>query len=343
MKQFLCFLIVLILVVLVTLTVSAETYKDDELYKDEIFTLLNLEEDSVKIDYRCIYTYNTDGSAVENKNAQYALCFAHRYDEPLLTVHSEDMLGNYLIKNTYEYIPGYFVYSVNENKIYTIREAWSEKLPNMEAVLEILGTKVCLYADSFEKYLEPCGERYEKYDESFYAIEELYYYDSLSGGTSEFPQNTPEYALVRIHTRYGVPNVKVQSVCNGYIVNSTYGRPNLLQYYIYTPEDDKIYTLSEACENGIDNIDKVFTDYGLGKLIGDLDYDSCITILDATHIQRCIAKINGCSIPKNEDGIYDETSEPIGWTPNIADFDFSNEVDILDATAIQRKLAKLDV
>lgn len=347
MKKVLGLCLVVLLVILAVFTVSAETNEVDTLYKDEIFELLGWEDDDTfEIDYRCMMTYNADGSIASDDDADYMLGFAHRYDDPrgVIYIGNVEFYGNYQVNYPELYIPGLFIYSVKENKIYSIREAWTQKLPNIETALKKAGRKVWFYADIFEEYLAPLGERYEQHESSWYYIEELYYYDSslggVMGGQRELPKINPDYALVRIHAVYGIPNTNVLSVCGGYVVDSTYGRPNPLQYYVYTPKDDKIYTLNEAYDAGIENIDRVFTDYGLGRLIGDLDYDGELTILDATRMQLALVG-KGFSLPRNEDGVYDESSEPKGWIPNIADFDFSNRLNILDVIAIQNKLVCL--
>ena len=347
MKKGLCLVLALIFVVLSTVTVSAETKPDKNMYKDVIFDYLGWEEDGVDMDYECKYAYNADGSTSEGDDVEYILGFAHRYDDPKGVMHigEAEMYGNYVVYYPELFIPGLFVYSVKENKMYSLSEAWDEKLPNIEVVLENVGEKAALYADVFEEFLKPCGERYEQYNKSWYWIEEIYYYESLVGGTIRqkkgLPETTPDYALVRIHTRYSGPDVYVSSVCGDYLVKNKHGRPNPLEYYIYTPDDGKIYTLNEACNVGIENIDKVFTDYGLGKLMGDVDRDKNLTVMDATRIQLCLAKVKGYSLPSNEEGISDETSEYPDWTPNIADFDYNNDITVMDATAIQMKLAKL--
>ena len=59
-------------------------------------------------------------------------------------------------------------------------------------------------------------------------------------------------------------------------------------------------------------------------VIGDVDGDGCVTIMDATTIQRRLA---GLKISK--------------WLSKLADFDGDGEITILDATFIQRRLADL--
>ena len=62
-----------------------------------------------------------------------------------------------------------------------------------------------------------------------------------------------------------------------------------------------------------------------GLLLGDVDGDGDVTILDATYIQR---KLAGIPIP-------------FEFNDTVADADKDKDVTILDATAIQRHLASL--
>ena len=65
--------------------------------------------------------------------------------------------------------------------------------------------------------------------------------------------------------------------------------------------------------------------YDIGTLIGDLDNDDTVTILDATETQRIVAQISEATI-----------------CDCIADFDQDGDTTIFDATAIQMKLAKIE-
>ena len=58
---------------------------------------------------------------------------------------------------------------------------------------------------------------------------------------------------------------------------------------------------------------------------GDVDMDTKVTILDATHIQKRLAMIEQ----------FDEAAE------TRADYDLDQTVTVLDATRIQRRLANL--
>ncbi|MBR3987886.1 MAG: leucine-rich repeat protein [Clostridia bacterium] len=103
-------------------------------------------------------------------------------------------------------------------------------------------------------------------------------------------------------------------------------------YFIYLPKENKIYTLTEAYEKKIDGINNVFTEAGLGKLIGDVNYDLDLNIRDVTLIQKHIAEL------ENLDDYALDTS----YTELVADFNGDNKINVKDATAIQKRIAGLD-
>lgn len=80
--------------------------------------------------------------------------------------------------------------------------------------------------------------------------------------------------------------------------------------------------------------------YALGFLfpIGDADRDKELTILDATYIQRILAKLE--MHPMDDlTSYFSVTDDKLQY---ISDFDRDGDRTILDATAIQMKLARLD-
>ncbi len=76
----------------------------------------------------------------------------------------------------------------------------------------------------------------------------------------------------------------------------------------------------------------------IGRPIGDADGDDTLTILDATRIQRELAKLTAVDLAADSYwiGAYN------GEYRRYSDMDVDGEVTILDATAIQRRLAGLE-
>lgn len=108
---------------------------------------------------------------------------------------------------------------------------------------------------------------------------------------------------------------------------------------LYDASEDRFFDLSKIDNyNGLsDAIDL----YGVGKLLGDIDNDAEISILDCTKIQRCEAGL--CEYPERDQvESYSYKYENID-TPLLyySDFNRDGERDILDATCIQRYLANM--
>ena len=86
-----------------------------------------------------------------------------------------------------------------------------------------------------------------------------------------------------------------------------------------------------------DGLPRAFDEYVTeGKPLGDLDDDNVISIIDATIIQRCDARIR--DYPDNDKiDLYSWNREPMYYS----DFNRDGERNILDVTAIQRYLVDL--
>lgn len=305
-------------------------------YRKQIISLLGWEDLRQNIDYRCIYEYTADGSdLLEGATPDYVLFFA---DTGTMDMSSHrETIGNYKLNIVASYEPGYSIYSIKENKLYTIRQAYNEKLPRINEILERIGKKVTLYADVFEEFLKPHVDE-DAYNSEYgwYGYDELYYYSyQKKYGSTEMFEVTPDYVLVDA-CAYHCPPANVTEVFGDYVVYSGWGNPEPLRYFIYTPKTDNIYTLREAYDMKLEGIMNVFTDYGLGFLLGDINNDEKLTVKDATYIQKCLANIKGFTF----DGVENDIPDWVGI--DVADFDLNYTVNIKDATAIQKRLAKID-
>ena len=112
-------------------------------------------------------------------------------------------------------------------------------------------------------------------------------------------------------------------------------------YAVYIPKtdtfialvNDNVEEIIELCPEFVETMEE----YGIGQLMGDIDEDGIVNIVDATYIQRRLAgrpDYFTTTVQTIEDGTLAEFS--------ITDFNRDGDTTILDATAIQRKLAKLD-
>lgn len=100
---------------------------------------------------------------------------------------------------------------------------------------------------------------------------------------------------------------------------------------------DLVYAWKD--EETFPNLHETFEMLKLGIPIGDMDRDKELTVIDATHIQKCMAQLE--SYP--DDDILEPKYRGVnGYLKYISDFDHDNERTIIDATAIQRYLANLE-
>lgn len=311
-------------------------------YRAEIISLMGWEDVTEEIEYRVVLEYNADGTVAEDgATPDYAVIFAHTGG--ILCWEVYEYFGNYKLRVPAVYNPGYIIYSIGEDKIYSIRQAYNESLPGMDKVLEVTGKKVYLYRDGFEEFLKPYKEEgAENRAEGWYGYDELYYYSYQKGyGSTEMPEATPDYVLIKGTTYFADP-MNFYDVLGDYIIYGGCGFPNCSNYYVYTPKDSKLYTLREAYDAGVQELEKVFMDFGLGYLTGDADGDRRLTVKDATYIQKCLAEFEDFELKEEIRGhnlSTEDDASPDIYTKYIEDFDGNDKVNIKDATAIQKKIA----
>ncbi|MBQ3265413.1 MAG: dockerin type I repeat-containing protein [Ruminococcus sp.] len=156
---------------------------------------------------------------------------------------------------------------------------------------------------------------------------ELYYHQDKNGET--------DWALVNCSCNYGSPMPVTAIIGSRVIETSNWEKPFQTGYGVYDVKNDKfvdaVYT-DPAQYDGFTKVTKeVLTG---GRLLGDLDGDNDISIIDATIIQRCEAKIR--SYP--EDDAFYLTADFGATVHYYSDFDRDGERDVTDATKLQRYL-----
>lgn len=165
---------------------------------------------------------------------------------------------------------------------------------------------------------------------------EVYEYFSNPATTDEI---VPEYVLIYLSSNIGLPS-NFADVFGNYVLRTNSGSyPYTYNYAVYIPETEEIYSLSKAFEVGLNGIEYVFTEVGIGELIGDMDKDRKITIKDATHIQKCLAGLLDFDKQDYIDAFGYEENPSLLY---ISDFNRDCKRNIKDATAIQKHLAKID-
>lgn len=150
---------------------------------------------------------------------------------------------------------------------------------------------------------------------------------------------TPDFVLVRAYSDL-VMDAEFTYYFKDYVMyESSTSTPAEFGYFVYLPEENKLYTLVEAFEKGVENVYDIFIEGVLGDMTGDVNFDGKLNIRDATLIQKDVA--NTASIYEKfytAKGFYDSTR-----TTKITDFNRDGKMNIRDATAIQKHLAGVDL
>ncbi len=158
--------------------------------------------------------------------------------------------------------------------------------------------------------------------------EELYEY----GGNFNVD---PDYVLVRLCTDMFTPSPVADALGEDYIIRQTSaGIPFSYDYGIYLPREDRVMDIAEAFEEGIEGIENVLPYISSKELVGDVNRDDKLNILDATVIQKQLAGL----ITIENDSLDEYRDAPVGA---ISDFDRDGKCTVKDATTIQKKLAGL--
>lgn len=122
------------------------------------------------------------------------------------------------------------------------------------------------------------------------------------------------------------------------------GEPFTFGLGLYDAAEDTFYDLYKVDDlERYDGLADAVETYGTGRLLGDMDQDNLITIIDVTILQRCLAKMR--DFPEDDlimryDSFY--TIEPYDqpWI-YYSDFNRDKQRDITDASCIQRWLVHM--
>lgn len=174
-----------------------------------------------------------------------------------------------------------------------------------------------LYQARFE---ELYGSGYDWCD-----YQELYYHIDQNGET--------DWALVYAFIPAAEPIELVTIVGNRVLYPGTMYMPFDACYGIYDVKEDKFIDAGSSEAKNYDGFLKVFDEIDDGRLIGDLDRDGDLSVVDVTILQRCEANMR--EYP--DDDTFSLTFE-WGKSRYYSDFDRDGERTILDATRLQRYL-----
>lgn len=171
--------------------------------------------------------------------------------------------------------------------------------------------------------------------EIYYYRERYEYYSEESLASPD--EATPDYVLISLSSNMA-SSMPIAHVYGDIIMySSSGGYPFAYGLCVYIPKTQELLSLDTAYNRGIEGIEKIFTEAGVGTLIGDMDDDRKLTVKDATFVQKIIAGIEGF----NDSIIYAaEFDDTLPFS--VADFNRDGTRNINDATAIQKFVAKID-
>ena len=163
-----------------------------------------------------------------------------------------------------------------------------------------------------------------------YDYSELFYHKDSSGAV--------DWVLIKGIEATVVPEPIYQIIGNRVIIDSQWTAPFGFGIGVYNVSQNTVASVYDGILDQYDGLEEAFNEYGCGILIGDVDEDGYISILDATVIQRCLAGLRDFPVG---DAIqpYGEVGGALKY---YSDFNRDGERDILDATGIQRHLAGFD-
>ena len=175
-----------------------------------------------------------------------------------------------------------------------------------------------MYFDRFKKKYET------QYDHTAF-YRELYYHRD--------DKDEIDWALVRCEMEVRAPAIYQAVIGNRVIQHGNYAAPFSSGYALYDVKEDRFISAASVEASNYDGFTKAFDEnVSEGRLLGDIDNDNEITVIDATIIQRCDIRIQ--DFPED-----DEIESAVAWNLDqkyYSDFNRDGERDILDATCIMR-------
>ncbi len=209
-------------------------------------------------------------------------------------------------------------------------------------IMLLLSVAVPVSADDVEGplYKDKFCEQFGYDQSSFYGYQELYYHH-----TSENDKESPIdwvliHSIAEIWDSWGFSSYLL---IGDRVIGAIYTyKPFEIPYAVYVVEKDEFIDIKDVDCNQYDGLIECLQELKIGLLVGDVDRDKTLTVLDATIIQRCIAKLE--EFPEYDvcekhrySAVYG--SEKLAY---FSDFNRDGERTILDATAIQMRLAKVE-
>lgn len=202
------------------------------------------------------------------------------------------------------------------------------------SAVNIAGDKEYLFLDDFDAKHSVYGYP----DNVNYYYDELYYHHVDEND----PDSEIDWAIVYATFYAGSAMSIKRLVLDRVITNGSIEAYYPVGWALYDAQTKEFISIDKVDVTKYQGLEVGLEKAHVGNPLGDADMDGELTVLDATYIQRVLAKLcefnlwddlSGCSLAGVK---YDR---PLDY---ISDIDGDGERNILDATAIQLKLAKLD-
>lgn len=217
---------------------------------------------------------------------------------------------------------------------YGMIDAYGAEEPEDDLTPLPIPAKGELFKNTFiEKY------RLENEDPESWSYRELYYHKDQNHET--------DWVLLRAQFETEQPADFAAVIGNRVFTQYNRHTPFTVTYGVYDVKNDRFvdianpYVFNAADYPGILRAVDEYAcaeENGSGRLLGDLDGDDSVTVVDVTILQRCEAKIR--AYPDN-DVISGDFAGYLSPLTCYSDFNRDGERDIMDATCIQRYLVGL--
>ncbi len=150
--------------------------------------------------------------------------------------------------------------------------------------------------------------------------------------------NEPSYVLLEANNGEGCEQVIAFRFGRIIVYSPAIYTSFTYKFGIYDIKEDKFYDIYDLKDTPYKypNLEWLLCIYSEIKPVGDSDGDGAVTIMDATNIQRCVAKIGSLS---DDDSYFTHESD---GAKNISDADNDGEISVLDATQVQLIVAHVE-
>lgn len=172
------------------------------------------------------------------------------------------------------------------------------------------------------------------------------YYDCTELYTHLDGEGEVDWILLFVEGSAEVPLVACGVFCHRVFFVDDEWFPFSLGMVVYDAKEDTFFDLAKPPKSvdyyeKYDDLAEICDKYGMGRLLGDIDNDNEISIIDVTWLQRYEAGMKEypeSDVVENYFCKYESVDTPLVY---YSDFNRDGERDILDATCIQRFLAGL--